>query len=87
MQKNRTDQKWIVGFVELVLLVSCCAVAAAEEESQHFVVLGDSIAYGSGLSNPKGAVYGKIVADTNGYSYENYAVPGHTTQKLLRRRQ
>ena len=50
-----------------------------------YLVLGDSIAFGSGLSNPRQAVYGKIVADTNGYEYENYAVPGHTTGNLLRR--
>ena len=80
-------KKGLAVFLSLVLLLSCGMIAAAEEEPPHYVVLGDSIAYGSGLSNPREAVYGKIVADTNGYSYENYAVPGHTTQRLLRRMQ
>ena len=68
-----------------VLILCVCGVAANAAEQPRYVVLGDSIAYGSGLSNPREAVYGKIVADTNGYAYENYAVPGHTTGNLLRR--
>lgn len=68
-----------------VLLLSALCVAAGAEERPHYLVLGDSIAFGSGLSNPREAVYGKIVADTNGYEYENYAVPGHTTGNLLSR--
>ncbi len=87
MSKTKCFKRGLSVLLSLVLLMSCCAAAAAEEGSQHYVVLGDSIAYGSGLSNPKEAVYGKIVADTNGYSYENFAVPGHTTQNLLRRMQ
>ena len=69
----------------VLLLLGTLGTAAAAKEQTRYVVLGDSIAYGSGLSNPKKAVYGKIVADTNGYAYENYAVPGHTTDNLLRR--
>lgn len=70
----------------VVMLLSALSIAAfASETSTRYVVLGDSIAYGSGLSNPTGAVYGKIVADTNGYNYENYAIPGHTTKNLLSR--
>ncbi len=61
--------------------------AAAAEEKPLYVVLGDSIAFGSGLLNPQQAVYGRIVADTDGFDYENYAIPGHTTGDLLRRMQ
>ena len=68
-----------------VLLLCVCGIAASASRQPQYVVLGDSIAYGSGLSNPTEAVYGKIVADTNGYAYRNYAVPGHTTGNLLRR--
>ena len=68
-----------------VLILCVCSVAVSAAEQPRYVVLGDSIAYGSGLSNPTEAVYGKIVADTDGYAYENYAVPGHTTGNLLRR--
>lgn len=73
----------LLCFVMLFGVLSVTAYAA--EETTNYVVLGDSIAYGSGLSNPVQAVYGKIVADTNGYSYENYAIPGHTTGNLLNR--
>ena len=73
----------LLCFVMLFGVLSVTAFAA--EETTRYVVLGDSIAYGLGLSNPVQAVYGKIVADTNGYSYENYAIPGHTTGNLIDR--
>ena len=68
-----------------ILLLSTLSVAIFAAECPFYLVLGDSIAFGSGLSNPKEAVYGKIVAETNGYEYLNYAVPGHTTGNLLQR--
>ena len=73
--------------VVLCAVLLCCAVnaAAVGAETPHYVVLGDSIAYGSGLLNPADAVYGRIVADTNGYTYGNYAIPGSTTKNLLSR--
>lgn len=55
----------------------------APVENTFYLVLGDSIAYGSGLTNPEAACYGKIVADTNGYEYANHSVPGHTTANLI----
>ena len=67
------------------LLLSLLSLSAGAAKQTRYLVLGDSIAYGSGLSNPKEAVWGKIVADTNSFAYENYAVPGHTTANLLRR--
>ena len=72
--------------VLLSALLLCCTVgtaANAAEAKPFYLVLGDSIAYGSGLANPGKAVYGKIVADTNGYDYANDAVPGSTTSMLL----
>lgn len=57
----------------------------AENEKPFYLVLGDSIAYGSGISNSREACYGKIVADTNGYDYANHAIPGHTTKNLINR--
>ena len=63
--------------------VLSAAVFAADEVD--YLVLGDSIAYGSGLSNPVDAVYGNIVADTEGFNYKNFAIPGHTTKNLLNR--
>lgn len=57
----------------------------AENEKPFYLVLGDSIAYGSGISNSREACYGKIVADTNGYDYANHSIPGHTTTNLINR--
>ncbi|MBR2732524.1 MAG: hypothetical protein IKD72_11140 [Clostridia bacterium] len=71
----------------LLLLGSVCAAAFAQDDAPLYVVLGDSIGYGSGLSNAREACYGRIVADTNGYGYANHAIPGHTTQQLLGRLQ
>lgn len=62
-----------------------CLAVSAQDEKIYYVVLGDSIAYGSGISNSREACYGKIVADTNGYDYVNHAIPGHTTTNLIRR--
>ncbi len=50
----------------------------------NYVLLGDSIAYGQGLANSQDACYGKIVADTNGYNYANYAVDGYSSSALLK---
>ena len=78
--------KRLIALLLCLALAACLPVfgAAAEEDAPFYLVLGDSIGYGSGLSNAKEAVYGKIVADTNGYAYANDAIPGYTTQALLR---
>lgn len=69
----------------LTLLLSLCAPAAfAADAPLRYVVLGDSIGYGAGVLNPDEACYGRIVADTNGYDYQNHAVSGNKTEHLLR---
>lgn len=73
----------ILCFAMLFGMLAVCGYAT--EEPKSYLVLGDSIAYGSGLSNPRQACYGKIVADTNGYDYANHSVPGHTTANLINR--
>lgn len=78
-------KKALSVFLSAVLLLGCFAFSVAADETTDYLVLGDSIAYGSGLSNPVEAVYGKIVADTHGFNYTNYSVPGHTTSNLLAR--
>lgn len=76
--------KKIISIILCAVLLICSLMSFAfAEEKLSYVVLGDSIAFGSGLVNPTQSVYGKIVADTNGYDYKNYAVPGHTTGNLL----
>ena len=87
MYKTAFAKRGLSVLMSLLLALGCCVIAAAAEDAPHYVVLGDSIAFGSGLSNPRQAVYGRIVADTNGYAYDNFAVPGHTTQNLLQRMQ
>lgn len=49
------------------MLISVVGISAfAAEDKPFYLVLGDSIAYGSGLGNPREACYGQVVADTNG---------------------
>ena len=79
-------KKFIAVF--LCMAIAFCSfafVVSAETEKPFYLVLGDSIAYGSGIANAKESCYGKIVADTNGYEYANFAVPGHTTTNLINR--
>ena len=79
-------KKVLSVILSALMLISCFALSAsANDLTTDYLVLGDSIAYGSGLSNPTEAVYGKIIADTYGYNYKNYSVPGHTTGNLLNR--
>lgn len=73
----------ILSFAMIFCIFTVCGYAEAEKP--FYLVLGDSIAYGSGLSNPREACYGKIVADTNGYEYVNHSIPGHTTTNLINR--
>ena len=53
------------------------------EDAPNLLVLGDSIAEGYGVLNPSQAAYAKIVADTNGYNYRNFARMAHDTKDLL----
>lgn len=78
-------KKIIAVILSVVMLVSCFSVIsfADEEKPLSYVVLGDSIAYGSGLANPVDACYGRIVADTNSYTYANHSIPGITSGVLL----
>lgn len=78
-------KKIIAVLMSTALLFGLLGVLAGAADKPVYLMLGDSIAFGSGLANPREAVYGKIVADTDGFEYLNYAVPGHTTGNLLRR--
>ncbi|MBQ4245057.1 MAG: hypothetical protein II702_09100 [Clostridia bacterium] len=69
----------------VMLFTVLCVGSSAQDEKLFYLVLGDSIGYGSGLKNSQDACFGRIVADTNGYDYANDAVPGHTTKNLLSR--
>ena len=76
-------KKLISVLLSLVIILSCFVSAYAEQEKLHYLVLGDSIGVGSGIVNPSEACYGKIVANTNGYIYSNFAIDGFTTSNLL----
>ncbi len=77
-------KKIISVLLSVLTAVSCFAVIAfAQEEAVDYVVLGDSIAFGSGMVNTVEACYGKIVAETNGYNYVNHSIPGITSGVLL----
>lgn len=73
----------LLSLVMVFAVFSICGYA--ENEKPFYLVLGDSIAFGSGLTNSREACYGKIVADTNGYDYANHSIPGHTTTNLINR--
>ncbi len=79
-------KKLISALICIAMLISVVGISAfAAEVKPVYLVLGDSIAYGSGLGNPREACYGRIVADTNGYDYVNHSIPGHTTSNLIAR--
>ena len=79
-------KKFTAVFLSIVMIFAVLVTGAyAENEKPFYLVLGDSIAYGSGVSNSTQACYGRIVADTNGYDYANHAIPGHTTTNLISR--
>lgn len=80
MKKAR---KIISVLLSVLLICSVAAVNVRAAERLSYVVLGDSIAYGSGLVNPVEACYGKIVADTCDFDYQNFSIPGSTTDALL----
>lgn len=72
----------------LIILVMafqiCClsASAAEDEERPNLLVLGDSIAAGTGLVAPEECCYGALIAKANGYNYQNLAYSGRTARSL-----
>ena len=80
MKQIRTS---LALLLSLLLVLSCTALFASASDPLHYVVLGDSIAAGSGLRNPGEANYGRIVANTNGYTYQNFGINGQRTSNLL----
>lgn len=76
--------KKIISIVLAILMaLSVCVCSFAADEDLNYVVIGDSIAFGAGVYNSTEACYAKIVADTNGYNYENDSVSGFKSAQLL----
>ena len=70
----------------IVVLAGALGLTACKANKvKTYLVLGDSIGVGAGIQNPEEACYGRIIANTNGFSYFNDAVNGHTSAKLLAR--
>ena len=77
--------KKVIAILLTVLLCFSLSVPAFAKAPLNYLLLGDSIAEGYGIENSDEACYGKIVADTNGYSYLNYAVVATDSSDLLSR--
>ena len=76
-------KKIISVLLSVIMIFSCLSVSCFAADKYRYVVLGDSIAYGSGLLNASEACYGKAVANTCGFDYANHSVPGATTHGLI----
>lgn len=57
--------------------------AFAAEEKPLYVVLGDSIARGVGVKNRNIASFGAIVANSNDFTYQNFAIGGYEATDVL----
>lgn len=79
--------KSLKKIIAIIFTVSFCigiiSVSASAKEKLNYLLLGDSIAEGFGITNPDEASYGKIIADTNGYNYKNDAIMGRNSVGLV----
>ena len=78
--------KRVFSVLLAALLCALCVLPAAAADSGerlNYLLLGDSIAAGEGISNPYEACYGRIVADTNGYEYHNLARTATDSYELI----
>lgn len=79
--------KKIISFLIIAVMVfQVCvlSVSASEnEESPNLLLLGDSIAAGTGLVAPELCCYGALIAKANNYNYRNAAYNGQTARSLV----
>ena len=75
----------VISAAVMILCMFSFGASAADAEIENYLVIGDSIAEGFGISNPDESAYGRIVADTNGYNYINDGVMGRNSSTLLAR--
>ncbi len=79
-------KRFIAALLTILMVFTLTVSAFAEEtttkDKLNYLLLGDSIAVGSGLLNPDEACYGRMVANTNGYNYKNDAVNGLMSGEL-----
>ena len=75
--------KKFISLILAVVLVFAAVPASADDLGYEYIALGDSIAYGYGLANPKTAAYPAQFATKNSLTYVNYGVSGMTADELL----
>lgn len=75
--------KKLLSLILALCLTFSFAALCFAGSAKSLVVCGDSIAQGYGIQNPDDASYGKILADTLGYSYKNFGHDGDRSQDLL----
>lgn len=78
-------KKILSAFVAVVTVFSLCIVpvtASEDAQTTDLLVMGDSIAAGTGLVAPEECCYGALVAKANGYNYNNIARSGNTAAHL-----
>lgn len=73
----------IASLLLAVALILCSVPFFATAATTNYLIMGDSIARGAGVLNSGMACYGRIVADTNGYAYNNEGVDGITAGALI----
>lgn len=77
-------KKIICVILALAMLFALSLPLAAQAKTvQNYLLLGDSISEGYGITNPEEASYGKIIADTNGWNYSNQSRVARQSATLL----
>ncbi len=67
----------------VIVIIACSASVMASAKKLNYLLLGDSIAFGQGILNSGEACYGRIVANSNGYGYDNDAISGMSSAAFL----
>ena len=80
-------KKVISVLIVCVLAFAMCVPAFAADSRLNYVLIGDSITEGYGIDNPDEACYGRIIADTNGYTYRNFGRVATDSDDLAERLQ
>lgn len=80
----KTFKRIVCIFLAVITVIGIFTVTvSAKSGTLNYLVIGDSIAKGFGLENPREAAYGRIVANTNGYNYINHGYTGCTTEDMI----
>ena len=82
MKKTKRAVSLVLSMIIALSLLTTAAYGVLTEKPD-YLLMGDSIAEGYGVANPDEASYGAIVANTNGYNYNNIARTARTTEGLL----